>query len=82
MVRNVLTQRRSPRLTLDAPTAAEEAPRLRIGVHAGSVALLTLSGLGWLDEALFAEGVLVDWVACEEGDSNRSSGRHGRDRDR
>lgn len=67
MARDVLTPRRSRRLVVEAPTAAGTAARLRIGVHRGSAALLTLSALGWLDEALFAEGVLVDWVACAEG---------------
>lgn len=51
----------------EIPEAAGMSAPLRIGVHADSVALLTLSRLGWLDEALFAEGVLVEWVACEDG---------------
>ena len=67
VTRDSLRRRRSPQPALEAPTAARTAVRLRIGVHEGSVTLLTLSGLGWLDEALFAEGVLVDWIACADG---------------
>lgn len=63
MGRDVLTDQPSP---LDA-SSTNETVRFRIGVHSSSALLLVLSRLGWLDEAMFAEGILVDWVAYEDG---------------